>query len=813
MGCRCLASHAPFSLQSTEGRGQYSEWPASGTSRRRNQRPDQAALSRPFARLRDASLGYIWENRWCEEGAANQPAGDVEQAGAFVAGQKAGNESDAERARALGALAKHPRLDDWVAFAPGQRVIIRSGKVELGQGIRTALTLVAAEELRLDAGDIDVARPTTGLTPEEGNTAGSHSVQHSCVAVRQACAHAYRILMERAAAKLDEPAESLSAAGGVITDRAGHQVSYWDLAEGRPFDTLITEVAPLQSPAAYRWIGRGTARVDLAAKISGEPVFVQDLRLPGMVFARVVRPRRLGARLSSDLPATFGGARVIRAGDFVAVVAGSEGAAAAAASSLRPLITWAGGAPFSPHSAEPDHLTAHVVVSHPIVNGKAVIEGGSEHPEPGQVAPAMLSARYTRPFLLHGSIGPSGAVAHLDDGRLTVWSHSQGIGILRKAIAHVLGMEAGQVSVRHMDGSGCYGHNGADDVALDAALVAAALPGEPVSLRWTRDDEHGFEPLGAAMVVDVAGGIGADGTILSWREDIYTYPHATRPSARPVAGQSGLLASWALDPPFTRPTAAISTGFESGGHRNGTPGYLIGDLSVIEHGVDDGTPVRTSALRSLGALANVFAIESFMDEVAAAAGQDPAALRLRHLGDERGRAVIETVLEMAGGLQAAGGDDAPGRGVGYAHYENSMTYAAMVVELTVDAETGEVRLRKAWIAADAGEVIDPDGLTNQLEGGFIQAASWALYEAVTLDSDGVSSRDWESYPIMRFDQVPEIETRLLDRPGYPPLGAGEASCGPAAAAIGNAIAQYTGARVRDLPLSPARIMAAFSELL
>jgi CO/xanthine dehydrogenase Mo-binding subunit len=719
----------------------------------------------------------------------------------------------ADDARALGALTSHPQIDDWLAFVPGRRVIIRSGKVELGQGIRTALTLVAAEELRLDPADIDVATPTTGLTPEEGNTAGSHSVQHSCVAVRQACAHAYRILMQRAAAALDVPVDSLSASDGTITGPGGMAASYWDLTAGRPFATRVTHPAPLQSPESYRWIGRGTARVDLAAKISGEPVYVQDLRMADMLFARVVRPRRLGASLSCSPPAAICGARVIRIGDFVAVAADTEGAAAVAADRLREQLRWQGGAPFSPHSADAAHMSSHVVSSHPIVNGRASEVEGSEHPEPSEAGVVTLSARYTKPFLLHGSIGPSGAVALMADDRLTVWSHSQGIGILRNAIAHVLGLDAQRVSVKHVDGAGCYGHNGADDAALDAALVAAALPGRPVSLRWSRDDEHGYEPLGAAMVVDVTGGIGADGTILSWREDIFTYPHAARPSARPVDSASQLLASWALDPPFARPVKAFSQGFESGGHRNGTPGYSFGALSVIEHDVDDGTPVRTSALRSLGALANVFAIESFMDEVAAEVGADPVALRFRHLRDDRGRAVIETALEMAGGLQAPGGVDAPGRGLGYAHYENSMTYVAVVVELTVDVETGEVRLHKAWIAADSGEIIDPDGLTNQLEGGFIQAASWALYEAVGLDDDGVATRDWESYPIMRFSQVPEIETELIDRPGYPPLGAGEASCGPAAAAIGNAITQYTGARVRDLPLYPARILDAFSELL
>lgn len=722
----------------------------------------------------------------------------------------------AERARSLGALTKHPRVDDWVEIADGGRATIRSGKVELGQGIRTALTLVAAEELRLAPDSIDVAAPATGETPEEGNTAGSHSVQHSCVAVRQACAHAYQVLIQRAADKLHVATESLSASDGMITTPDGQSVSYWNLAAGRPFDTTVSHPAPLQSPESYRWIGRGTTRVDLAAKIRGEPVYVQDLRLKDMLFARVVRPRRLGATLACSAPAEIDGARVIRNGNFVAVVADTEWAAAAAAARLREQLCWQDGAPFSPCSADAAHMVANVVSSHPIVNGRAADRESAAHPElsGSETAAALtISARYTKPFLLHGSIGPSGAVALMDGGQLTVWSHSQGIGILRGAIAHILQLDPQRVQVRHTDGAGCYGHNGADDAALDAALVSAAVPGRPVSLRWSRDDEHGYEPLGAAMVVDLAGAVGDDGKVRAWREDIYTYSHATRPSPRPSGVASRLLGSWELDPPFHRPPAAFSAGFESGGHRNATPGYNFGGLSIVEHDVDDGTPVRTSALRSLGALANVFAIESFVDELAAAINEDPVTLRLRHLDDERGRAVIETVLEMAGGLVAPGGDDAPGRGLGFAHYENSMTYVATIAELTVDAETGQVKLHKAWMAADAGEIIDPDGLTNQLEGGFIQAASWTLYEAVRLDDDGVATRDWEHYPIMRFSQVPEIETRLLDQPGLPPLGAGEASCGPAAAAIANAVAQYTGARVRDLPLYPSRIMEAFSRLL
>jgi nicotinate dehydrogenase subunit B len=712
---------------------------------------------------------------------------------------------------ALGALADHPQIDDWLAFAPRGRVTIRTGKVELGQGIRTALTLVAAEELMLDPADVVVATPTTGVSPEEGYTAGSHSVQQSCVAVRQVCAHVYRILLQRAAAALEVPAGSLSASGGMITAPGGSAVSYWDLTAGRPFETEIAQPAPLRPADSYRWIGRGTTRVDLAPKILGEPVYVQDLRLKGMRFARVVRPRRLGASVDGSPPATICGAQVIRIGDFVAVVADTEGAAAAAADRLRGQLRWQGGRAFPAHSADAGYMSSHVVSSHPIVDGRACDAAHREQPEPGEGGAVKIRARYTKPFLLHGSIGPSGAVALMTGRMLTVWSHSQGIGILRAAIAQVLRLEPQLVTVHHVDGAGCYGHNGADDAALDAALVAAALPGRPVSLRWSRDDEHGCEPLGPAMVVDIAGSVGPDGQIRSWCQDIFTYPHNTRP--RPHPAGSRLLASWALDPPFPRPPAVPSLGFESGGHRNATPGYRVGSLSITEHNVDDGSPLRTSALRSLGATANVFAIESFMDELAAAAGTDPLELRLAHVVDERGRAVIETAAQMAGGLHAAGGQDAPGRGLGYAHYENSMTYVAVVAELTVSAITGDVRLHKAWIAADAGEVIDPDGLVNQLEGGFVQAASWALYEAVGFDEDGVATRDWESYPIMRFSQVPEIKTRLLDRPGYPPLGAGEASGGPAVAAIANAVFQYTGARVRDLPLYPGRILNAFRELL
>jgi CO/xanthine dehydrogenase Mo-binding subunit len=366
-----------------------------------------------------------------------------------------------------------------------------------------------------------------------------------------------------------------------------------------------------------------------------------------------------------------------------------------------------------------------------------------------------------------------------------------------------------------MPGAGCYGHNGADDVALDAALVAMADPaGRPVAVHWTRADEHGWEPLAPAMSVTLEASLDGDGRLRSWQHDVQTYTHIGRP--RPLGGTgSGLLASWDLDTPWDRPPTAPSRGFHAGGYRNADPLYRVGDKRVVEHFVAD-SPLRTSSTRSLGAFANVFALESFVDELAAASGRDPVAFRRDHLDDPRARAVIDAVVELSGGLDAPGGIDAPGRGLAFARYENVKAYAAVVAEVTVDARTGLVVVERGWIAADAGEVIDPDGLVNQLEGGFVQAASWTLKEQVEPAEGGPGGgrpADWDGYPILRFGESPELTTRLLDRPAGRPLGAGEATTGPTAAAIANAVHQATGARIRDLPLRPARVRAALSDLL
>lgn len=698
-------------------------------------------------------------------------------------------------------LDRNPGLDRWVEVSPDGFIIVRTGKAELGQGIRTAIAAIAADELGVRLDQVRMEGPATGRAPNEMITAGSASIQTSGMAVRQACAVARGILLSRAAAELRTAVESLTVSDGQVTVPDGRSMTYWALPSGSFECDIKAAVAPLP-PEARRHVGHPLRRLDLAAKIRGESAFVQDLRLPGMRFARVLRPPWPGARLTGDLPAVGDACELVRVGSFVAVVADRECDAVRVAQSLAGELTWAGGDVLPTDGDRPDYLRGHVESSSAIIDGVAT--EGPLPPVPSTRHGRTVAAQFSKPFIMHGAIGPSAAVAQFDGGQLSVWSHSQGVELLRPALAAALELDLYSVHVTHRDGAGCYGHNGADDAAMDAALIAMSLPGRPVLVQWTRTDEHRWEPLGPAMAVDVAAEISPAGRIASWQHDIYTYPHVGRPF-RDQPGKSNLLATWYLDPPSV-PVIRRSTGFHGGGHRNADPLYDVGERRIIKHEVGN-APLRTSSTRSLGAFVNVFAIESLMDEIAESVGTDPVSFRLAHLADERARAVIETVTELAGGLATPGPGDTRGRGLAFAQYENSKAYAAVIVEIEVNAYSGVVSLRHGWIAADAGEVIDRDGLVNQLEGGFIQSASWTLKERVGFDQGGVTTTDWESYPILTFSEVPELTTRVIDRPEEPPLGAGECATGPTAAAIGNAFAQVTGLRVRDLPLSPERVAA------
>ncbi|HWD60410.1 MAG TPA: molybdopterin cofactor-binding domain-containing protein, partial [Stellaceae bacterium] len=419
-------------------------------------------------------------------------------------------------------------------------------------------------------------------------------------------------------------------------------------------------------------------------------------------------------------------------------------------------------------------------------------------PVPGQ---ARYEASFTRMHIAHASIGPSSALALFKDGHLTVWSHTQGVYPLKAALARTLKLDPAQISVRHAQGPGCYGHNGADDAAADAAVIALRRPGVPVRVRWRREEEFGFEPVSPAMVTTVRAILDDEGRPVDWTTEIWSGRHSSRPG-----GGGNLLAAEALpDPPAAPPPADPPEANGGGGTRNGEPLYAFPAKRIVHHLVAE-TPVRTSSLRGLGATINVFAIESAMDELAERAGIDPVAYRLAVLADPRARAVVERVAKMADWRPGLPIGTGKGRGIGFAMYKNRAAYCAVVADVEVDEA---VRLTKVWCAADAGLVISPDGALNQLEGGVIQGASWALKEGVRLDSAGISSRDWESYPVLRFTEVPEVFCELVDATAdLPPLGIGEASGGPTVAAIGNAVAQALGARLRDLPLSRERVMDA-----
>jgi len=700
-------------------------------------------------------------------------------------------------------LARHPSIDEWLAVGDGY-VTIRTGKVEIGQGIKTALIAIAAEELDLRPEQIRIETAHTGRTPNEFITAGSRSIEDSGMALRAMAAAARAHMVARAAAELGVAQSELTVVEGAIGGPgANRTISYFDLQRGQPFDTRL-DALPATKPAhQYRVVGLPQRRVDLPAKVFGEAAFVHDLVLDGMLHARVLRPPTVEARLaraSLDGFAADGLVATVVRGSFVAIVAEREEQAVRAATRLATRLTWS-APPIAPSAAAlHDHLDAHVSARLLVVDGTPVDE-----PVPAPLTGAdVVSARYSRPYQMHASIGPSAAVARYANDRLTVWTHSQGPEILRIALSTVVALPIEQIEVVHAEGSGCYGHNGADDAAADAALVALAVPGRPISLKWTRADEHRFEPYAPPMRITLRAKLNGD-RIAAWDQEIVSLPHVSR-SVAPVPGRSNLLAAWHLDPPQPRIPARPGRMPHGGIHRNGDPLYRFASKRIVKCFVPEG-PLRASSTRGLGALANVFAIESFIDELAARCRADPFEFRLRHLEDGRARAVLERLRAM---LPARTSTPHRGRGIAFAQYKNAQTYCAIAVDLRIDDAPVAIRLEHAYIAADAGQAIDPDGVVNQLEGGFVQAASWTLKEEVRYDASGVQSVDWATYPILAFDEVPDVTTALIDRPESPPLGAGEASVGPAAAAIANAIADAVGARLRDLPLTAEKLVAALS---
>jgi len=661
-----------------------------------------------------------------------------------------------------GSLADNPRLDQWVSFPAPGKVGIATGKVEIGQGVLTAMLQIAADELDVVPARITLRSGETNATPNEGFTSGSRSIQTGGVALRYACAEVRALFLGEAARLLGCDVGMLAVRdGAILRDGAPTDHDYWTLARTVSLARNATASITPKQASERTLIGQNAARLDLPAKVFGQAVFIHDMMLDGMRHARAVRQPCRGATLETVDEAAIrraakGAIDIIRHGNFLAIVGDDETAVEAAAVAAPTHVTWAGVEPRNPQAQEAGWLLQQPSVDRTV---------GAPEPETPVRGQSRYEQSYSRAHLAHASIAPSCAIAQYKDGHLTVWTHAQGVYQLRAALAKQVGLDPATISVRHVQGAGCYGH---------------------------------FEPVSPAMVVKVGALLNETGRPADWTAEIWSGCHVSRP------GSGNLLAAEALPnpPPKPIPTDPPDAG-GGGATRNGSPLYDIAAKRIIHHLVPE-TAVRTSSLRGLGAMPNIFAIESFIDELAERASKDPVAYRLTMQSDPRAHAVIVRAAEMAAWDAGAARGTGRGRGIGFARYKNTAAYAAVVVELEIDEE---IRLLNMWCAADAGLVINPDGVINQLEGGMIQSASWVLKEQVRIDTDGISSLDWESYPVLRFSEVPETKVELIASDSDMPLGVGEATAGPTAAAIGNAVSHALGARIRDLPLTRERIMA------
>jgi CO/xanthine dehydrogenase Mo-binding subunit len=689
-----------------------------------------------------------------------------------------------------GSLQVAPLLDSWIRIDPDGSITVFTGRAELGQGIKTALLQVAAEQLDADLAQLKLITADTSQTPNEGYTSGSHSMQDSGTAIMNAAAQVRQLLIEQAAQRIGSPADQMKTENAAVLAPDGRRFSYGDLVSDQLLHAQAAPQSPLKDPGSYRVMNRAIQRVDIPAKVTGGAAYVQDLRLPRMAHGRIVRPPSYGAQLtaldSGSVEKMPGVVKVVRDGSFLAVIADREYQAIEAMRALAAAARWQESAKLPSAGDLPGVLTGLPTRDITVVDQQ----------QPGGSPAKSLEATYTRPYLSHGSIGPSCAVAQLDNAAMTVWTHTQGVYPDRDAIAQMLQMSKEQVRCIHSEGSGCYGHNGADDAAADAALLARALPGRPVRVQWMREQEHAWEPFGPAMVVKVKASLASNGGVSDWDYGVWSNTHSTRP------GPAGaLLAARHIAYAFPEPPAHPIPMPEGGGDRNSIPLYKFPSMRVIYHFLPT-MPLRVSSLRTLGAYMNVFAIESFMDELAAAAGDDPVAFRLRHLDDDRAREVVSTAAKRFGWTDKSKRPADSGYGFAFARYKNLAAYCAVASEVEIERHSGRARLVRAVAAVDSGQVVSPDGIVNQIEGAILQSMSWTLFESVTFNNTRITSVDWASYPVLRFSAIPDsVEIYVINRPGMPFLGTGEAGQGPTAASLANAIADATGRRMRDLPLS------------
>ena len=695
-------------------------------------------------------------------------------------------------------LAKH-----WLRFSPEGMFELRSGKVELGQGIAAALTQIACNALGIKATQIIWVAGDTRHSPDEGFTAGSQSIEVGGQAWQRVGDILRSHFALAAAGSMSCQVTDLILRAGAFHGPSGQQRSYHQLAQENKVawedlrvdaDEPVLLTIPTESESV--------TRSDLWRKFTGDG-FIHDRRLPDMWHARILRGPHPFSRAKvwpvAQLEKLKGVERVLIQNAFVALIGRDEGALNKAHAQARQLVDW-----IVPKI--PAQQPAHVLL--PSMDKKSSIalhEAGQPTPGngPGK-GKHQLHRQYSRPYIAHASIGPSCALASpTDDGGVQIWSHSQGVFNLRDQVAQALQLSKQQVQVIHEPGAGCYGHNGADDVAFDAAFIAHTW-GLNVRVQWSREDELTVSPMGAASSVDIQAGLSANGHIQNWHVQVWSHAHVNRPG---WGNGLQLLGAWQALPDEKPPEPKDMPLPAGGGLRNAVPAYEVGELTV-EHHFLESSPVRVSALRSLGAHANVFAIECLMDELSEVSDQDPVAFRLKHLADPRARHVVQKVAEMSNWHARGNAGSGIGYGMAYGRYKNKAGYCALVAQVEVSER---VKVRKVWACVDAGKVVHLDGLRNQIEGGILQAISWSLHESVQWSDQGIGSNDWENYPILSFLDVPELDIHVVDDPSNPSLGSGEVVTGPCAGALGNAVAHALGIRARHLPLTPENLMLAMDQ--
>lgn len=696
------------------------------------------------------------------------------------------------------------RVESFVAVNADGTVTVHVGKVDLGTGTRTALAQMAADELDVAFDKVAMVMGDTATTPDQWITGANLTIAQGGTEMRRACATARAALIERAAGRLGVPAADLVTVDGAVHLKAnpGQRITYAALVDGQPLALKVDDKAPLKKAADYRVVGQSVRRVDIPAKLTGEFPYMQDFRLPGMLHARVLRPDDLGASLLSfdDRAArqVAGFVRTVRKGDFLAVVSRTEWGAIKAMRAMK--AQWGVGTGLPDQATVFDHWRTRPVAKQDVTQKVGDVDAALA------AAPRRVKARYDFAVQTHASLGPSCSVADFKDGQLTVWSASQATHSLVDELSPIVGVPKDRIRIVYLDGAGCYGRNGHEDASADAALISTLI-GQPVRVQWMRADETARAPKSPPRSMDFEAGLDAQGNVVAWNSDFWialNHIAAFKPLDFPLlsASETGL----------PKPGNWVGFLFQNSGI-----GYTLPNVKVNTRHVEQAF-FRSSHLRSPGRIENSFANESFIDELAFAAQADPAEYRLRVLKDPRGVAVLQKVLQRAKwqtrvGTSPAGGSGAvvKGRGLAYLRYNNATTYVAAVAEVAVNRQTGEIRVERVCVAHDCGQLINPDGTANQVEGGVIQTVSRVLMEQVRWNRLQVLSVDWASYPILRHDQVPRVEVDLIDRPGEPSWGAGEPTACAIPAAIGNAVFDATGVRLRQIPFTPERVLAALPQ--